>query len=82
MVRGASFTIGFDFNGIMHVGLFGFMQKIVGNLNNFELYVLFDFEPMKLFECQSDVYMLRSVGKGVSECILNLLQTFDFDDWK
>ena len=44
MVRGASYTICFDFNDITEVGWFGFRQELVGkpNGNNFESYTLFD----------------------------------------
>ena len=66
MVRGASFTNGFAVNEIMKVGWFRFMQEIVSNGNNFELYALFDPEPVKRFECRSDVSMLRSVSDGTS----------------
>ena len=42
VVRGASFTSGFDFNEIMRVRWLWFMQEIVSNENNFELLTLFD----------------------------------------
>ena len=37
MVRGASFTSGFDVDEITQMGWLRFMQEIVGNGNNFEL---------------------------------------------
>ena len=62
MVRGASFTSGFDVNEITKVNWFRIMQKIVSNENIFligSVDGLFNLEPMKLFECRSDVCMLR-----------------------
>ena len=64
----------------MQVGWFGFRQK--SNGNNFELYTPFYLEPMKRFECRSDVCMLRSAGDGANECILNLLKKFYLDHRK
>ena len=44
MVRGASFSRGFDVDEIMQIGWFRFMQEIVVNRNNIEYYALFDLE--------------------------------------
>ena len=47
VVRGASLTSVFDVGEITQIGRFRFTQEIVGNGNNFELYALFDIEPVK-----------------------------------
>ena len=52
VVRGASFTSGFD---IMQIGWFRLMEKIVSNRYNFVSYALLPLQPVKQFECRSDV---------------------------
>ena len=47
MIRGTSFTSGFYVLKIIQIGWFRFMQEILSNGNNLELYALFDLEPMK-----------------------------------
>ena len=42
------------------------MEKIVSNGYDFVLYALFDLEPVKRSECESDVLVLRIVGDSVS----------------
>ena len=71
MVRGSSFTSGFYVDETMQAFWFGFMEEIVHNGYNFELYALFDIEPMKRSECWRDVCMLSGVGDGASECIMD-----------
>ena len=46
------------------------------------LYALFDLEPVKRFECRSDMRVLRGASDGTKKCILNLLEAFELGDWK
>ena len=64
VIRGAIVDDGFDcyFDGF--IDLFRFMEEINGY--DFVLVALFDHEPMKRFECRSDVRMLRSVHDSMS----------------
>ena len=55
MVRGASLTSRFDADKIMHMGWLRFVEEIVSNRYDFVLYALFDLEPVKRFECRSNV---------------------------
>ena len=66
MVRGASFTSKFDIDKIRQIGRFRFMEEIVSNRYDFVLYVLFNPELVKRFECRSDVRVLRIMGDGTS----------------
>ena len=54
-VREASFISRSDVEKIMHQGWFKFMEEIVSNRYDFVLYVLFELELLKRFECRSDV---------------------------
>ena len=54
-VRVASFTSMFDIDKIMPIGWFRFMEETMSNRYDFALYALFDPEPVKRFECRSDV---------------------------
>ena len=54
----------------------------MSNRYEFLLYALFDLEPMKRFECRSDMQVLRSAAVGESYCILDLLKAFEFGDGK
>ena len=47
MVKGASFTSGFDVDEITQIGWFRFTKEIMDNGNKFELFALFDLEPVK-----------------------------------
>ena len=51
MVRGTSFTSGFDVDEIMQMGWFRFMEEIVSNRYEFVLYELFDFRDNMLIMC-------------------------------
>ena len=55
MVGGARFTSRFDIDKITQIGWFRFRKKIVSNRYDFVLYALLDLEPVKRFECRSDV---------------------------
>ena len=47
MVRGASFTSGFDIDDIMQIGWFRLMEEIVSNRYNFVSYSLLHLEPVE-----------------------------------
>ena len=55
VVRGASFTSGFDINEITQLGWFGFMKGIVSNGYDFVLCALFGLDPVRRFQCRIDV---------------------------
>ena len=69
MVRRATFIRGFDVDEITQIGWFRLMEEPIKR-----------FEPMKRFECRSDV--LRSTGDGASRCVLNLLEAFELYNGK
>ena len=64
MVGGASFISGFDIDKIMQMGWFRFMKEIARNIYYFVLQTLVGLEPVKRFECRSDVWVLRTAGDG------------------
>ena len=82
MVEGASFTSRFNIDNITQTGLLRLMEKIMSTRYDFVLYALFNLEPVKRFECNSDVRMLWSADADASQCILNLLEAFEFGDGK
>ena len=66
VAREASFLSGLHIDEITQIWWFRFMQEIVSNGYDFLLYALFDLEPVKRFECMSDVWVLMSAGNGAS----------------
>ena len=81
VVRGASFSSMFDIDEIKQMSWFKYMEEIVSNRYDF-VYSLFYLEPMKQFECRSDMLVLKSAGEGASWCILNLFEAFGLGDGK
>ena len=55
MVGGTRFTSRFDTDKISQIGLLRFMEEFTSNRYDFILHALFDLEPLKRFECRSDV---------------------------
>ena len=51
----ANFASWFDTDKITQIGWTRFMEETVSNGYDFVLYALFDLEPVKRFDCASDV---------------------------
>ena len=51
----SEFTSRFDIDKITRIGWFRFMEEIVSNRYDLVLYDVFDREPVKRFECKSDM---------------------------
>ena len=64
VVQEPSFTSLVNGDEFTQMGCILFIDKIVNNGNNFELYAQFDLKPIRRFKCKSDVCMLRSAADG------------------